>query len=309
MAFIDGAGVAYVGGTLARAAAVVGDQVTTPYAPKNGAHEPTLTVWLTALLATSGPLNSDVQWQASTVANFSTIAWSQTSVNRPDGLISIASGPYTDGATIYWRTRSAETGTSGWGQWSVVWSFVPDLNVGRAIEYVYLNQGIDPILSRDTTSGAYVDQNVGYEPTPDAKAQDYVDLNVGAEITQKREGIEYANYGDVNTLTPQPHIWFLRPSIGRAGDSIEVVGFGFGDLQATHNGRLEFKPDPSDPQWANVAINTWHTFPPTDKAYGPDRELNAEMNIIDAQHQTISFTIPPTADPPGHPVRVTTDGS
>ena len=304
MAYQDGIGTGMLGGIRGTAAAVVGSQVTTPYAPHDLVRISTLTAWLTVLV--DGPGLSDIQWQVSDDPTFATVDWSLTSTNQSNGLVTVSTSPLTEGTGYFWRTRSAAAGTTAWGDWSVVWGFTPDQGAGRGYAYVDVNVGAALVPEPDVTSVAYVDLNVGVMVTLDADGVHYIDGNVGVEITRKGTGIEYSYVGDVNTATPTPHIWFLRPTSGREGDGIQVVGFGFGDLQSTYDGLLQHRPDGA---WENLPITDWQTYLPTEHAYTEDRELSIEYGHIDMQHQIIEFVVPVGAEPPGWPVRVITDGS
>ena len=181
----------------------------------------------------------------------------------------------------------------------------PALNTAAAVAYVDINQGISYDL--DDSAAHSVDENVGIEPLVIPAAVHSVDENVGVNITLVPDAVEYVALGDVDESQPQPHIWFLRPTSGRAGDGIEIVGGGFGDLQSTHSGAVEFKPDPESDQWAPVPVTSWQTFPPTEHAYTSDRVLDQETGRIDQQHTVIGMTIGSTMVPPGYPVRVRTE--
>lgn len=302
MAVIDGAALGTLGGLRSRASGVVGDQVTAPYAPADQSRYPLLVLHLQAVLSTTGATNSDVQWEVATDAAFTAIVWTQTTINQPDGIVQATTGTLVEGTAYYWRTRSAVTGTTGWGDWSEVWSVTPDLNTGRGYAYVNLNVGIEHILDPGATE--YVNANVGFEVILDPDAAEYVNGNVGVEITLSPDAVEYGYLGDVNTDQPNPHVWFVRPTSGRAGDGVEVVGFGFGDLQSTWNGELQRKPGAA---WEALPVTDWQTYPPTADAYTEDRVLDPLLGEIDMQHTRIAFTIPAGSEPPGWPVRVVTE--
>jgi hypothetical protein len=133
----------------------------------------------------------------------------------------------------------------------------------------------------------------------------YVEQNFGIEVTLKSLGAEYVHEGDVSTNLPDPHIWFLRPTAGRPYDGIDIVGFGFGDLQETHNGVPQIYIDGT---WYPLAVTDWTAFPPTPVAYTSGRIIDETWDgYIDPQHQVISIIIPAGAKPPGHSVRVKTE--
>jgi hypothetical protein len=187
------------------------------------------------------------------------------------------------------------------------WAFTPDLNAGRGFSYVDTNAGVALALDPDVTAAAYVDFNVGFDLPldKDVTAAAYVDLNVGFLITLKAEGFEYVHYGDVNTLAPFPHIWFLRPAAGREGDGISIICFGVGDLSTTFSGSVELYYGPTL-GWVAVPVTAWNTYPPTVDAYTADRRLDPPAFHIDMQHTVIEIVVPVGAVPPGYPLRVRT---
>lgn len=187
------------------------------------------------------------------------------------------------------------------------WTFTPDLDSGRGFAYVDENMGVDLTLDPDVTAAAYVDENMGVELVldRDVTAAAYVDLNHGVAITMTAEGVEYAHYGDVNTLAPFPHIWFLRPAAGREGDGISIVCFGVGDLVTTYSGSVELYYGPTL-GWIAVPVTAWNTYPPTVNAYTADRRLDPPASLIDMQHTVIEIVVPVGALPPGYPLRVRT---
>jgi hypothetical protein len=119
------------------------------------------------------------------------------------------------------------------------------------------------------------------------------------------DGVEYAHYGDVNTLAPFPHIWFLRPAAGRSGDGINIFCFGVGDLAETYTGSVELDFGGTI-GWVAVPVVAWNTMPPTPDAYTAARLLDAETAYIDMQHSVVQITIPDGAIPPGYPLRIRT---
>jgi hypothetical protein len=190
------------------------------------------------------------------------------------------------------------------------WTFTPDLNSGRAFGYVESNLGVFLVQEPDVTSVEYVNLNFGVYLVQerDVTSAEYVNLNHGVEITLDPDGVEYVHYGDVNTLTPTPHIWFLKPKSGRPGDGIRIFCFGVGDLQATFSGVVEAYWGPVI-GWVAVPVITWQTYGPTAAAYTALRQLDELAEIIDMQHTVIEITVPLTALPPGMPVRIKTNGA
>lgn len=279
-----------------------------PVSPASGDRYPSLGVTLTVNLSGVSAGNFDVPWQVATDAAFSSLVYSSTSINVPQGLYSIVVSGLTAGTMYYWRARAAPTGTTTWGAYSPTWIVTPDSLSGNAAEYIHANVGADYPLDPDVTAAAYVDLNAGavLPLDPDVTAAAYVDWNVGAEITLDPDAVEYAHYGDVNTLTPTPHIWFLKPSAGRGGDGITIICFGAGDLQATFSGQIEvFK----GAVWVPVSVTNWQTFLPTVHAYDALRQIDEALNIIDMQHTAIEITVPADSIPPGYPIRIRTNGA
>jgi hypothetical protein len=187
------------------------------------------------------------------------------------------------------------------------WAFTPDLNAGRGFAYVDSNLGFNPVLDADVTGAAYVDLNVGADLVldRDVTGAAYVDLNVGVQITLDADGVEYGHFGDVTTDPPAPHVWFLRPAAGRAGDGISIVCFGVGDLVGTYAGSVELDYGGTT-GWVSVPVTAWNTFPPGPDAYTAARRLDEETGYIDMQHTVVEIVIPAGAVPPGYPLRIRT---
>lgn len=268
---------------------------------------PATAVALDLTISSSGSTNTDVQIVVDNDADFSSPVYSNTLVDRADGAATVGVGGLTVGTKYYWRVRAAETGTTSWSAWSPVWTFTPDLNSGKGWAYVLVNVGpaADPAGAR--TGNWYVDENVGFEERRNGLAIQYTDRNVGFPVEPVSLGFGYAYYGDVNELTPVPHIWFLKPKSGRPGDGIRIVCFGVGDLQSTFSGIVEaFFPGTG---WTAVPVLSWQTYPPTDEAYTELRRLDEVDEHIDMQHSVIEITVPMAALPPGIPVRIRTNGA
>ncbi len=214
----------------------------------------------------------------------------------------------TDGTTYFLRVRAKKTLPSGYNYvspWSAIRSFTVVTKYGIATMNVTMNIGVEhtPVA----TWLAFVYQNVGVEITLSQSWAAYVYQNIGAEYTAIDNVPQYVYVGDVTTNTPNPVIWFLRPSFGREGDGIAIYGFGFGDLQSTYGGVVEIDYG-GVIGWQSIPIVSWQTFPPDPPAYTSARIMDEINAVIDPQHTVIEIIIPPGAIPPGYPVRVRTEG-
>ena len=251
----------------------------------------------------NGPI--DVRLQISTSPTFSSFLHNALTTGVPETPnTTVLIAGMTNGTTYYWRVRGEQPSGSV-GQWSTTRSFKVYVDASDAAEYVYLNVGAQVVVDAD--AAAYVYLNVGAEVTLDPDVVEYIYENVGAEITRDGDAVEYVYEGDVNTATPTPRIWFLMPGSGRAGDGIQIVGWGFGDLQSTYVGEVEVDYGGST-GWVSVPISSWQTFPADPPAYGPDRMLDPVTGQVDMQHTIITIVVPADAIPPGYPVRVKTNG-
>lgn len=273
--------------------------------PVDGSRIPALATQLRFLVSSSTTTHTDVQVQVATSDSFASLFYENTFTDLPDGPATFTLTALAAATTYWWRARAAEVGTTSWSDWTEPSSFAVDLDAGKAFGHVQLDVGLERRLTEPAVH--HVENNNGPELPPSKTGLIYVWFNGSLDLETSPAGVAYVELGDVNTGTPAPHIWFLRPTSGRAGDGIQIVGFGFGDLQSTFNGRVEFQED--DGEWVPLPINSWQTFPATPEAYGDDRELDQVLGVIDMQHTVISFTIPPGMVPPGHPLRVVTDGA
>lgn len=304
MAYLDASATGTLGRLTSTAGGVAASYAATPVAPPSLSRVPALAAALQVLVSSTTATGTDVQVQVSASAAFATTVYDNTLTNQPDGLSTVNVTGLTDDTRYYWRVRAAETGTTSWTAWSPAWQFVIDADSGKAFWSCDLNVG--PSLAMDRRAAWSVDENVNPGDTRVRTWPHQIDLNAGPATPLTAVGLGYVESGDVSTNTPTPHIWFLRPTSGREGDGIQVVGFGFGDLQSTYGGALEYRPDGT---WEVLPVTSWQTFPATPDAYGPDRELNEELGTIDMQHQIVEFTVPIGSESPGFPVRMKTNGS
>lgn len=207
-----------------------------------------------------------------------------------------------DGQTYYWRARAGAGGN--WGWWSEPRSLLIELDSGKAFLQMSINVGVTAISDRDAVLSTST--NVGFEDRRRKTWPVYSMLNVGVPAAGARS---WAVYAMQNTTegTPNPRIWFIRPAYGRSGDGIEIVGWGFGDLQSTFSGVVEMDYG-GEVGWVPVTVASWQTFPADPPAYTDDRVLDEQTSIIDPMHTVIGFVVPADAVPPGYPIRVRTDG-
>lgn len=303
MAFFDRAATLTLRPLVFTATGVASAYAAAPVRPSSGTRLPATTVALEMVVSSSGVLNTDVQIQVSTSAAFGTTVYSNTLTDRADGGHLVTVAGLANLTTYYWRVRAAETGTTGWSSWSPVQSFTPDLNSGKAWGYAANNTGAAGALHFPAFQ--YTDENAGPGDTLESSGYQYTDGNVGFPLTFKSEAWAYAHYGDVNTLAPSPHIWFLRPAAGREGDGISIVCFGVGDLVGTYSGSVQLYYGPAI-GWVTVPVVSWQTFPPTPDAYTELRRLDPLAFHIDMQHSVIEIVVPLGALPPGYPLRVRT---
>jgi hypothetical protein len=307
VAFRDGAGTGTFPALRFTATAATAQYAVLAISPADGNKIPATAVALVVDVSNTAGGNSDVYLEVASDSGFSTIVWSTTQTNVANGLLSVIASGLADGTKYWWRARMAPTGTTTWGPYSATRTFTPDLNSGRGFAYVETNVGVLLTMETDVTSVEYVNENVGVEliVETDVTSVEYVNENVGVAIILVSEGMEYGHYGDVNTLPPTPHVWFLKPGAGRSGDGINIYCFGVGDLAETYAGSVELDYGGTI-GWVSVPVVSWQTFPPGAEAYTMARTLNQETAYIDMQHSVVEITIPDGALPPGYPLRIRT---
>lgn len=104
-------------------------------------------------------------------------------------------------------------------------------------------------------------------------------------------------YQNVDDTIPSPHIWYLDPDEGNRGDTIAVVGHGFGELRETYNGRVIFGPTvPMVVSWSLI---------PAASFLPEDRVIDVETDTVSPEHSRVSFRIPNNAIPAD--VKILTD--
>lgn len=251
--------------------------------------------------------NRDIQIQVASDAAFTTVVWSTTLTNvAPLTNVTVTLGvALTNGSRYWWRVRAVDTGGPTYGPYESR-SFVVALPVNAAgYETVVMNIGPLFVPTKDDYESVLTNVGPNFIRTKD----DYhsVLMNIGVFLQRTSTGYEYVLVGDVDTSTPEPHIWGLMPTAGRPGDGFIIVGLGFGDLQSTYTSDVQI--DLGDGSgWQTVGVVDWQMFPADPPMYGPDRQIDLVYGIIDPQHQEIQILIPVDALPPGLVVRVRTNG-
>lgn len=302
MAFIDGAGSVTFSGPRWSASGAVAVYDAVLISPTTGTVTPSLGVPLQVLVDNSLGGTSDVQIYVATDAAFANIIW-------PGSLSAVVNGIYTVQPTglaantwYYWRARIAPAGTTNWGPWATTRTFYVDVNAGRAWGYSYENVGVEPGLWY-SGGNEYVYENAGVEITLYAGIEEYVYANLGVEITLTSQAVEYVYEGDVNDLTPVPHVWFVYKPFGFATDTVYIYGQGFGALQSQYNGqpKLDWGPDFGIAD-ISMGAESWVIQPANADSYGPDRQIHAGTSLSDppftnVETDIIEVTIPEGALP------------
>jgi hypothetical protein len=289
------------------ASGAVGPWVATPVAPLTGDRLPSVHPSLEVIVSAATPPAS-VQFDLATDAGFTAIVWTATDTLVPNGAWSHFISPYTltDLTKYWWRVRAGD-GAGVWGPWSTAQSFTPDLNAGRGYAEVFLNVGIDPLLIEDYAGrDAYLNQGVTLGSVPIGIEFLYENVGLILDRPGAHDAVDTIYLGDVNTATPTPHLWFIRPTSGRAGDGISIVGHGLGSLPGTYGGVVEY--DAGGGSWTAVPVVTWQVYPGTAAALTAGRTIDTELAVIDPEHTTVEIVVPAGALPPGYPIRIRTEG-
>ena len=220
--------------------------------PANGIstrkRRPTVTVIPMATVAPS--VDIQIEWRRSP----STAPAQLTQLNAQSPGVAVALSPSSDLAYAVWyfRARAGNAATNVWGSWTGFQTLtvfpIPgfasaymDLNIGvanyanlpRTVLYTDFNVGIPLPPPLDTFH--YVDFNVGLEKKPRLGAE-YVDLVIRPAQTKNPRGSAYIDLNIDSTLTPKPHIWYIKPHVGAEGLAFEIVGQGFGNTQGEFDG-------------------------------------------------------------------------
>lgn len=275
----------------------------TLHEPIDGYPTPTVNPVLYTSAITWEPNNSpSVQIQVSTASTFATTVYDQTVIQEHGAVTPRQIFGLSSGVTYFWRARAGFNGN--FGPWTPTETFVVRVDLGKAFLQMQVNVGVTLVSDRDDTIQIETNVNPGdtrrtYWPVSST-------VNVGA-LKNPVANWPVSSTLNVTTGTPNPRIWFLRPAAARSGDGVEIVGWGFGDLQTTFNGVVEMDWG-GEIGWQPVLITSWQTFPADPPAYTGDRELDEQTGKIDPMHTVIQFTVPSGSIPPGYPVRVRTDG-
>jgi hypothetical protein len=152
----------------------------------------------------------------------------------------------------------------------------------------------------------YATENVGFAPlVADSTSYYSVYANMGYNV--QSTGFEgfYSYEGDVNTLVPTPHIWYVTPTHGRSGDGITIVGHGMGAAATTYNGAVDMLFGSNT--WSAQNVTGWRFVAAGTHAYDDQRLIDTTLLHITVEHVELDITIPSNAVPPGHQLRFRTD--
>lgn len=279
MADINGAGGAVLGGLTGTGVGHVEWWTVEVIEPLDGSSTPTTAPDVKVQAETWNGSAVNVQVQVSTSVGFGSTVYDSTASEPGDGVTPgvISLSGLVNLTTYYVRARIRVTGYDG--PWSPVVSFTVDERIGEVVEYIYSNVGIENVLVSDAPE--YVYENVGILQDMSPDVLEYIYSNIGVLLNLMSSHIvEYAYEGDVNTLTPNPVIWFLAPSFGREGDGIAIYGFGFGDLQTTYSGTVQV-------DYGGVVVGE-------NLALNPSGAVNTDHWSFGTQRTTT----PPGVDPP-----------
>lgn len=291
MANRDGGGSQTFGGLRWTAEGMVAAVAVALVSPGQSARTPSLGVPLTILVSNTGGTNSDIQIVVASDAAFTSVVWPGSLSNQINGVYTVQPTGLVVDALYYWRARAAPTGTTTWGPWSEIRTFAVDLNVGKAWGYSYENVGVEVgIWSAAAADTVY--ENVGVEITLYAGEINYSYENVGVEVTLTSQAVEYVYEGDVNDLTPIPHVWFAYKKYGFVNDQILIYGQGFGALQSQYNAQpaLDWGPDFTKPD-IQLGAQNWVIQPSTADSFGPNRRIYAGSNDFDPPFSNVETDI------------------
>ena len=179
--------------------------------------------------------------------------------------------PPADLAYMSWwyRARVGNLDTSLWSDWSEQrWLDITPV-LGSVSEYLDINVGVVNI--RNPVTVAYVEMNIGVLRSTKFPLTQYSEMNIGvpskvkllAEYTDmnvypvlgRPSLAAYTDLNAVTDLTPEPHIWWIRPEQGKEGYVFNIYGHGFGAFQGEHDGKV---------QLGNLvcSIANWQVVPP-----------------------------------------------
>jgi hypothetical protein len=113
-----------------------------------------------------------------------------------------------------------------------------------------------------------------------------VDLTVG-------DAAAYGHWGDVVDGDAIPHLWYITPTRIKAGDTVTLVGMGFGDREATAIIGTE----------QLTTINN-EVIEATDDAYSDSRVIDTVNDIANIEHDELIALVTDDIPAPGGPIYV-----
>lgn len=101
--------------------------------------------------------------------------------------------------------------------------------------------------------------------------------------------VDFARYLYAQAFTtddvPTPHIWYVYPDFGREGWEFKVIGYGFGDTQATYNGTVLLNA-------LGCSVIDWQGIAET----SPDLTIDPVNDIAEPVHQQVRAVVPADAE-------------
>lgn len=207
---------------------------------------------------------------------FTNIVWSGSNADADatEQLSLLVGTPLTDDVEYFWRVKVGETASGPWGPYAVGQFRV---DVTGADNSVYVWPDITIFGSTDLLQDAYEYLEVNYGPPvdPSQAALEYTHINVAANFDPatspyEQDAVFYGYFGNTNTNTPNPHIWYLQPTVGAFNDGFKIVGYGFGDTQGEFSGSAWMEETPSD---ITLSVVSWLAYPAQQDAYSPARTI------------------------------------
>lgn len=224
------------------------------------------------------PMDVQVEWRRQQAFELSPNYWEPVPVYTVDQAnvdsdVETPSPPPTALAYGTWwvRVRAGHKATNTWSAWSPQswfdvrpvlgsWTQYLDVNVGtvdppmlNTFVYVDMNIGVPPRPLESADLMRYVDMNIGVRPRPMGLTA-YSDMNVGPKFNPY-VAMAYTDLNVDPTVTPTPHIWWIRPEKGKEGYVFNIYGQGFGAQQNEYNGSVVL---------GNLVCETtrWEMIPP-----------------------------------------------
>lgn len=201
--------------------------------------------------------------------------------------------------TWYYRARAGNTTTSTWSRWTP--QFFLDVRpvLGSVAGYIDANIGVENVANPPVV--AYLEMNIGVADIDNPVLTQYAPLNVGVELVPKIEAAYLdlniypptgayspAAYLDINTLeglTPQPHIWWIRPEQGREGFVFNIYGHGFGAFPGEFDGLVKLGD-------FTCQIASWQIMEAGSPPYEIIRGAGLEPDTITPEHGWIVAIVP-----------------